>query len=182
MATRELEGNALTSDPYLDFQGSNTAADLVIPPSPPPLPARELPSSPSFQAFDAGGVQGPVRPPGTDSLASSIQNLVNTGSAAQKLATLVNPSTGDRKAVAVGSQEAQALFGQGFVLEGAPGASASASATATGGYAQAPGTPSAPGADLGGLRGNAQRLRQALNKSCLTRSQISIKSNQISTF
>src|SRR3990167_7184694 len=33
------------------------------------------------------------------------------------MATLVNNATGDRKAVAVGSQDAQALFGQGYILE-----------------------------------------------------------------
>jgi hypothetical protein len=36
------------------------------------------------------------------------------------MATLTNPSTGARQAVSSGSEEAQKLFGQGFVLEGSP--------------------------------------------------------------
>lgn len=49
-------------------------------------------------------------------------STVNGLAATQKppqvpMATLINATTGDRKAVAVGSQDAQQLFGQGYVLE-----------------------------------------------------------------
>jgi hypothetical protein len=38
----------------------------------------------------------------------------------QAMATLINPQTGDRKAVGVGSQDAQILFGKGYSLENNP--------------------------------------------------------------
>lgn len=55
--------------------------------------------------------------------------VVNQLAATQKttqvpMATLVNATTGDRKAVAVGSQDAQNLFANGYVLEGAKAAAA----------------------------------------------------------
>ena len=53
-----------------------------------------------------------------------------TAPIAPKMATLVNKQTGDRKAVAVGSQDAQSLFGQGYVLEGAPAQPAPGAITA----------------------------------------------------
>lgn len=55
--------------------------------------------------------------------------------ATPQMATLVNPTTSERKAVQVGSQDAQQLFGQGFVLETKPGAAPSTPSPA-------PGTPS----------------------------------------
>ncbi len=57
------------------------------------------------------------------------------------MATLVNTATGDRKAVPVGSQQAQALFGQGYTLENkAPAANA--------------GTPPAAGTNAGQAAAN----------------------------
>ena len=83
--------------------------------------------------------QTPTAPSGsTEQVSNAISSIIQTGSAQPKLATLVNPNTGERKAVAVGSQEAQALFGQGFILE-----------TAAPGAGGAPGGAGAPGGDVG---------------------------------
>lgn len=77
----------------------------------------------------------------------------------KRMATLVNPQTGERKAVAVGSPDANSAFGQGFVLEGSQEETAarkmlgvgkpvgnlpSADNVSTGALAQEPPTSSAP--------------------------------------
>lgn len=101
----------------------------------------------------AASIQNAVQAPATSgtqstgaSLQSAIQNIVRTGSATPaasttspttpattttRMATLVNPTTGARQAVAVGSQDAQRLFGQGFVLETATPTAASTTAPTT---------------------------------------------------
>ena len=110
----------------------------------------------------------------TTSLSDSIGSILKTGSATASMATLVNPTTGDRQAVAVGSQDAQKLFGEGYILETAgespeakAAAAAEATASATAGATTSvsgeivlPTTTTATGYDLGSLRANAQRLRQ----------------------
>lgn len=77
----------------------------------------------------------------------------------KRMATLVNPQTGERKAVAVGSPDANNAFGQGFVLEGSQeetmarkmsgvekpiGNLPSADGVSTGALAQTPPASSAP--------------------------------------
>jgi len=49
----------------------------------------------------------------------------------QEMATLINPDTGDRRPVEVGSQGAQQLFGQGYVLEQSPNVPAAGAVQAT---------------------------------------------------
>ena len=94
------------------------------------------------------GTTDPTATGGTD-ISQQLSNIVQTGTAAPQpvsdptgpQATLVNPDTGERRAVSVGSQDAQQLFGQGFVLEGAGGQPAGVQAPGT--SAQASGTESA---------------------------------------
>src|SRR5574343_23808 len=67
------------------------------------------------------------QPAPAQNVQQAFSNIIQTGKATtppptqtapqQQMATLVNPKTGDRKAVPVGSQEAQGLFGQGYILE-----------------------------------------------------------------
>jgi hypothetical protein len=46
--------------------------------------------------------------------------LIEDKQTQNEMATLIHPDTGDREAVSAGSQDAQKLFGEGFVLEGSP--------------------------------------------------------------
>lgn len=62
----------------------------------------------------------PTNPAGSNPTAR-MASVIQTGTQAPKQATLINTTTGDRKAVVVGSQDAQQLFGQGYVLEQSPG-------------------------------------------------------------
>lgn len=75
-------------------------------------------------------VPAPKRPTYSSDFASSLKNIITGTSSAKKMATLVNPTTGARQAVTVGSQEAQQLFGQGFVLETASPATQKTTTTA----------------------------------------------------
>lgn len=98
--------------------------------------------------------KAPAKPKST--LPQSLQNLVATGSASPKMATLVNQATGDRQAVAVGSAQAQILFGQGYVLEQTPPTGGTQPTQPT---APAPTAPAAPD-KLGQLQGEASRIRK----------------------
>lgn len=116
---------------------------------------RTLPTTPTAPQFNplaptakppaAAPVYGPTKPaapatPAATAFRSATSNLVRTGSLsgtpaptssapAQKMATLVG-ADGTRKAVAVGSADAQNLFGQGYKLEtAAPAAGAGATPT-----------------------------------------------------
>lgn len=87
-----------------------------------PLPALSSLQSKAPQAqLDALKTMtaGPQKPAGPSPGQVAAAHVPPSSSAGANMATLVSPN-GDRKAVSVGSPEAQVLFGQGYTLEGAP--------------------------------------------------------------
>lgn len=106
----------------------------------------------------------------TTNVTNALDSIIKTGSATPKMATLVNPNTGERKAVAMGSEDEQQLFSQGFILETATStnltapnaAGAQATTTATGRLTAPIATEiqSTGGLDISSLRADAARLRQ----------------------
>lgn len=108
--------------------------------SPFSAPAQMSVGQPAPAAMSTGQPAAPAATPAATAFRSATSNLVRTGSLsgtpaptssapAQKMATLVG-ADGTRKAVAVGSADAQNLFGQGYKLEtAAPAAGAGATPT-----------------------------------------------------
>lgn len=84
-------------------------------------------STPTPQAPASGG----QRPTASGNLQAAIGNIISTGSSNPKQATLINPQTGDRQAVPVNSPQAQALFGEGYILEQTPGTPTAGARSAT---------------------------------------------------
>jgi len=159
-AQRELP---ITPQQKLDVLASQGQSPAQPSPTPPPI----APPGPGQIERDIAtqNQQAPAPGGGGDPAAdfsTSLGNIIQTGSSAAQQATLMNPQTGERQVVDVGSPEAQQLFGQGFVLQGADGqptADASASVDVNLSGDGRPGDPSGPPDRLSFLRSEGDRIR-----------------------
>lgn len=94
------------ADPAMVVTGPTSGAAPAVVPKPPAPPAQPA-------VVSAGPALADV-----NAKMATVNNLAASQvTAPQPMATLVNPTTGDRKAVPVGSQQAQGLFGSGYMLE-----------------------------------------------------------------
>lgn len=93
----------------------------------------------SSRSATASPTVGPTRPGGeqasslVDQVSNAFSSTIQTGSPNPQMATLINPQTGERTdpPVIVGSEQAQQLFAQGYVLEGSPGTPSAGARSAT---------------------------------------------------
>lgn len=130
------------ADPAMVVTGPTIRPPGTMPatvPAAPPAPS--APSVPAVVTASPASADVNAKMGVIDNLAASQRTTT------QQMATLVNPTTGDRKAVPVGSQLAQGLFGNGYVLETKAGPAATATAgtgaaTSTGGATGTSTTPS----------------------------------------
>lgn len=154
-------------NPYISSYTENILGRAETPSTPiPQMSSAEQVSQPAQQRAasiqTASQLGRPPAPPETK-MASALSNIVKTGTVTGEtktpMATLTNPTTGDRKAVAVGSQEAQQLFGQGYNLEDSKSVSPILSAPETKLDASAA---AADTSRISFLRGEAQKTRSEM--------------------
>lgn len=121
---RTIEGNPFQEQAGQSLAESADVRSQAVRTAVPTNPAGTATTPATFQA--AGGTTDT----GTD-FQSGVSSILQTGTSTPTQATLINPTTGDRQAVVSGSEQAQQLFGQGYVLEASPGVPVEGAVTAT---------------------------------------------------